>query len=718
MKKNMLRGLLSAFYLCFVVSASAQYEVRVQVLDSASIITVPGASVIAVGTNLGASTDGDGLATLRGVPAGEYVLQVASIGYITSETRITVPLADQPLRVRLRAESTQLHEMVVNATRTSSRIEDAPQKIEVLGAEDLLEEGSLKPGNVASLLGDISSVQVQQTSAVSSASVIRMQGLEGRHTLLLRDGMPAYGGLSGGFDILRIPPLDLQRIEVIKGPSSTFNGGGAIAGAINFVTKEPGDTLSGLVLLNRSTLTETNANAYISGPLGPVGYTLFAGAIDQQAVDVNGDGYSDVPEIRGYQVHPQLFFDVGERTHVRAGVWWQTEDRTGGDMQAIGRPADTARYFGFQQGERLAADVLLERTLSERATITMKGSLNDYQQHNADNFTSTDRQQGNEFAEAFWSNTTERRSWVFGAGYTGSRLQGEGPAQVLTTVGSYGQLALHRARWPEIQLGMRVDHNTTYGTQVLPAIAAMFHATETITLRGSAGSGYQLPDRSKGYGPVSSDATATMIADGSVAERSYGATAEWTWRKQLGEETALFVDQTFFGTLIAHPLFTQATGTDVVLGNADATRITRGIDNYVRLSLGATEVYLGYTFTLPEDVVDQQATTIMYTPLHRMATTLSHEFGEHWRAGVEAAWSGQQERGDGTRTRDQWFVAGMVGYFAGPWAFVLNGENITDTRQSNWEQVVFPPVSRPRFATLWAPLEGRAINLSVLWKFG
>ena len=156
----------------------------------------------------------------------------------------------------------------------------------------------------------------------------------------------------------------------------------------------------------------------------------------------------------------------------------------------------------------------------------------------------------------------------------------------------------------------------------------------------------------------------------------------------------------------------------MLLRNADATRLTRGIDNYVRLSHGSTEVYLGYTFTFPEDVVDDHATTIAYTPLHRIAMTLSHEFGEHWRAGVEAAWSGQQERGDGTRTRDQWFIAGMVGYNIGPWTFVLNGENITDTRQTNWEQVVFPPTSRPTFATLWAPLEGRVLNMSVLLKFG
>ena len=720
MRTPLLYGLLSVFPFCFVVDTHAQHDVRVQVLDSSAAMSLPGASVLLIGTAQGVSTDADGNATLRSVADGDHVLQVISIGYATREVRITVPLAAQPLIVRLQAESMRLREMNVSATRTNSRIEDAPQKIEVLGAEDLLEEGSLKPGNVASLLGDISSVQVQQTSAVSGASVIRMQGLEGRHTLLLRDGMPAYGGLSGGFDILRIPPLDLERIEVIKGPSSTFNGGGAIAGAINFVTKEPGDTLGGLLMLNRSTLQETNANAYVSGPLGKVKYTLFAGVVDQQAVDVNDDGYSDVAKVNGYNLHPQLFIPLGERTRVRTGVWWQTEDRVGGDMQALDRPADTARYFGFLRGDRLAADLLVERTLSDRASITAKGSVNDYRQSSWDNFTSVQREQTNRYAEVFWNQHTERRTWVLGANYVGSRLSGGGDKQSLETIGAFGQLALHRARWPEFDIGLRVDHNDTYGVRVLPALAALYNASKTITLRASAGSGYQLPDRSKAYGTVTSDATATRVAEDAVAETSYGATAEWTWKKRLGEETMVFVDQTYFHTVITDPLWTYTDNSGVFLSNSIATRRTLGLDNYVRVSHHTTEVYLGYTYTLPQDRrKGLEPRVIAYTPLHRVAMTLSQEFGEHWRAGVEAAWNGPQERGDGTRTRDQWFVAAMVGYHTGSWTFVLNGENVTDTRQTNWEQVVFlPNTSRPRFAPLWAPLEGRVVNLSVLWRFG
>ncbi|MBK6587226.1 MAG: TonB-dependent receptor plug domain-containing protein [Acidobacteria bacterium] len=83
-------------------------------------------------------------------------------------------------------------------------------------------------------------IQVQQTSATSNTQTVRIQGLDGRYTQILKDGFPAYGGFSGSLSLLEIPPLDLKQVEVIKGPSATLFGGDAIAGVVNFVTKDPG----------------------------------------------------------------------------------------------------------------------------------------------------------------------------------------------------------------------------------------------------------------------------------------------------------------------------------------------------------------------------------------------------------------------------------------------------------------------------------------------
>lgn len=714
-----LRLLILSLLVWAHQEALAQRTMQVLVVDSATAEPLIGAGLLVIGTGHAYSTDVDGRCTLQDLPDAPVHVKAVNTGYRTDTLLLPFPRPAEPFLIRMAATATELEEVTVSTTRTNSRIDDAPQKIEVLGEEELHEEGSLKPGNVASLIGDISSVQIQQTSASSGASTVRMQGLDGRYTLLLRDGMPAYGGLSGGFDLLRIPPLDLQRVELLKGPSSTFNGGGAIAGAINFVSKAPADSLGGLVLLNATSLHERNADVFVSGPLSKrVGFTLFGGSTFQEATDVDGDGYSDVPLARTYTVHPQVFLAPTSATQLRVGGLYQHDVRTGGDLLAVDAPQDTSRYFLRTVGERLGLDVQLDQTLSDRAKLVVKGSWNRYDQQDRTNLATEQRTQTNPYAEAYWSGHTARRTWVAGGSYSGSTLSGAGAAQDLGVAGVFGQLALHRARWPEIDLGFRADQPTD-GTDpfLLPSIAAMYKLSRTVSLRANAGSGYQLPDLSRNYGLVTEGGGATRVGDGIRPERSLGGTVEWTWKKPLSEHTLLFVDQTFFATSITDPLAVVADGGVYTLVNPGGTTLTRGVDNYIRLTHGSTELYAGYTYTLPERTIQQVTSVVPYTPQHRAAMTLGREFGDHWRAGIEASWSGPQERIEGGTTRDQLFLAAMAGYQRGAWTIVLNGENLSDTRQTRWEPVVSGTLSRPVFAPLWAPIDGRAINLSVLYRF-
>ena len=64
--------------------------------------------------------------------------------------------------------------------------------------------------NIQSTSVNMSSIFNKQTSLSSGNTNIRIQGLDGLYTQLLRDGFPLYGGFSSGLSILQIPPLDLQ----------------------------------------------------------------------------------------------------------------------------------------------------------------------------------------------------------------------------------------------------------------------------------------------------------------------------------------------------------------------------------------------------------------------------------------------------------------------------------------------------------------------------
>jgi outer membrane receptor for ferrienterochelin and colicins len=141
--------------------------------------------------------------------------------------------------------------------------------------EEIDEAASMEPGKVSHLLTHTTGIQVQTTSATSNGSVIRVQGLNGRYTQLLKDGFPMYGGFSGSLDIMQIPPLDLRQVEFIKGPASTLYGGGAIGGIVNLISKTPSSNET-LLHINYSSIGARDFNAFVSRQIGKFGFTNLA----------------------------------------------------------------------------------------------------------------------------------------------------------------------------------------------------------------------------------------------------------------------------------------------------------------------------------------------------------------------------------------------------------------------------------------------------------
>ena len=98
-----------------------------------------------------------------------------------------------------------LEEILVTSTRTRRSFENQPTRVEILGGEEIGEKANMKPGDIRMFLNESTGIYVQQTSATSFNSTIRIQGLDGKYTQLLRDGMPLYGGYSGGLSVANCP---------------------------------------------------------------------------------------------------------------------------------------------------------------------------------------------------------------------------------------------------------------------------------------------------------------------------------------------------------------------------------------------------------------------------------------------------------------------------------------------------------------------------------
>ena len=145
-------------------------------------------------------------------------------GFLPATVDVTVTGVHFPIVVDLTVQPGLEEEVIVVATtRTGRRLDDQPTRVEVLGREEIEEKMLMTPGDIVMMLNEMGGLRVQTTSPSLGAASVRVQGMKGRYTRFLSDGLPLFGQQVGGLGMLEIPPMDLGQVEVIKG-----NGLGAL----------------------------------------------------------------------------------------------------------------------------------------------------------------------------------------------------------------------------------------------------------------------------------------------------------------------------------------------------------------------------------------------------------------------------------------------------------------------------------------------------------
>lgn len=693
-------------------------------MDSLTKEALPGTSIIIKNSGLGGSTNAGGEIKFAKILDGTYEVKASLIGYREKISKIDIPL-DTLLVILLSREQTEIEELTVTALRTNARMEDSPLKVEVLGSEEMGEENSIKPGNITSLLGDISGIQIQQSSAVSANSNIRIQGLGGKYTQIMRDGLPLYEGFSGSFGILQVPPLDLKQLEIIKGSASTLYGGGAIGGIINLVSKEPGEKNEGSITLNQSTLTERNFNGFCSVKKNKRGATIFSGVTYQNAVDVNGDGFSDIPKIQSLVIHPRLFFYLTPKSTLAIGFSSTYEVRRGGDMAVLKDNPDSSRvFFEENKTDRNTGDVIFTHTSSNKNIFTAKGSGSFFDKDFLSNTYRFYGTQANGFGEISYLIPREKNDLVFGMNFWQTAFEKNNKDSSLIknfnyqTFGAFAQNTFKKNEKLFVEAGMRTDYHSRYGLFVLPRLAGLLKFNDHWYSRAGIGMGYITPS------PFAEQNTETdlrkiiPIPDSVKAEKSLGSNLEINYKAKIGEEAFIYINHAFFYTQINDPVIASTDTLGITKFHNEKKPVnSAGWDTYLRMTVDEFEIYFGYTYTMARQEYNSLQPYITLTPRNRAATIIAYEIEGKWRFAIEGSYTGFQYREDGTKTPEYFFMAAMIEKKFKYASLVLNGENILDARQTKTEQIMVGTSVNPSFKPLWGPIDGRVINLSLVLRF-
>lgn len=191
------------------------------------------ANVVVEETVLGDATDDGGRFGIAGVPDGQYVVSVSMMGYRTAEQRIGLgPGESVHLEFELERAPLEVSPVVVTASRREKNISDVPVSSNVVARGEIAKRDVVTPEEV---LRHVPGVTMTSTQASIRGSTGFVRGA-GSRILLLVDGAPALAGDTGDIKWDIIPTEQIERIEVVKGASSSLYGSSALGGVINLVT--------------------------------------------------------------------------------------------------------------------------------------------------------------------------------------------------------------------------------------------------------------------------------------------------------------------------------------------------------------------------------------------------------------------------------------------------------------------------------------------------
>ncbi|WP_344730114.1 TonB-dependent receptor [Corallibacter vietnamensis] len=707
--------------LCLSLKAQTS-DIQIKVITEADNEPLMGATVYFEALEKGAVTNFDGIAEFTEIPDGQHQIIISFLGFETFETTIQIP-SNTELVFKLKEGGNQLDAVVLQSTRSTRTVRKIPTRIEFIGAEELGEKAIMNPTNISMVLRESTGIQMQQTSLSSGSTNIRIQGLDGRYTQLLRDGFPLYGGFSSGLSILQIPPLDLQQFEIIKGSSSTLYGGGAIAGLVNMVSKTPDFEPALDIMLTQTQALGSTANVFYSKRNEKFGVSLYGSGHYQKAYDPEDDGFSNLPKTTSISFNPKLFYYPSDKTMLWFGLNGTYDDRIGGDITKIESGADGIhQYTEENNSKRLSSQFVYQTQLDSVSSLEFKNSVSFFDRNLTVPDFNFDGKQTNTFTEISYNTASENTDWIVGANLYTSNFDENDNAplqrdQKDVTFGAFANNIYDISDNWILETGLRADYNTDFGFFPLPRISLLYKNNSGFSSRIGGGLGYKIPDIFTEEAEYINFENVLAIDKSTVdAERSYGVNFDVNYQTRLSDEIGFSINQLFYVTAINDGLLLNSTDNGLFqFENAPDEIFSKGAETNIKFTYKDFRWFLNYA------LIDTKLNYLPGNPQkpltakHNAGSVLMYE-SEKWRIGYETFYTGKQFLSNGTETTDFVTMGLLVLRNFKLGSVFVNFENFTDRRQSRFSPLVLPPHDNPVFPEIYAPTDGFIFSVGLIIK--
>ncbi|MES1263246.1 MAG: TonB-dependent receptor [Peristeroidobacter soli] len=628
-------------------------------------------------------------------------------------------LVPSVVRAEDEEEDDDLASVVVTATRSGNIVGKEPLRVEVVPQEEIEENQTVQPGNLTTLLVELGGARMQSTSTGLGGTALQMRGMPGRHTLVLQDGLPLLGTQTDGFGLLQTPPLDLARVEVIKGVGSALYGASALGGVLNLASRTPDSEPE--ILLNRSSRGGTDAIGFASHEFQPGrGLTLTVSINDQSHEDVDDDAWADLASYRRYYLRPRFFWNEGDHS-VFATLGYVDEDRAGGSMPGKVL-ADGSTFEDAVSTRRIDGGLTTSASLSNGLKMATRwsGSVVDHNRtfgvdHVKDSLETA-------YGEGTVAGQVGSHAWLFGTAFQYERLTSDdapdaGYRYVVPAV--FAQDQYSPGDKVTLAASARLDHHNEFGTFFSPRFSVLWKPAEDWSLRGSVGSGFAAPTPL--LDEIESTSLARLLQSGDIEpERAESASLDLTWADEGWE-----ISGSVFGSRIRHTLTVERSVSQpdrYVPGNATSPSRVGGAELLVHfvdgpLHMIASSTYLDATEEDPSGGRQRAYRTPRWSA--ELATMLEDE--DRGRVGLEISYTGDQRLDDNPyrdSSREYVEVDALAEIKFGSLSIYFNAMDLADVRQSDFDPLlrVIPAPTGERVVNVWAPLVGRTFNFGFRMK--
>lgn len=388
-------------------------------------------------------------------------------------------------------EVEKLNDVVVTATRTKIKEEQVARSITVITAEDIERE---QPHSFLSMLNRVPGVNIKSDGPRAASSSISIRGMRGYHTKVMINGITIQdtSGTQTKAILSTISLDNIERVEIIRGASSTLYGSNAMGGVINIITKKGSiNGVSGEVGTEIGSYGYQKYNSAIRGVKGKFDYAVSTQWLSEDGISAKKDNSED-DSFRSSSTNVDVGYQITDQLKLSGFSRYTDSDEEYDNGYSTPKNRGSFHIIDLQLGTKLAAERLFGGIFDSSI------GFNYSKVRRADS-------EGSAFymgqtLETDWQNVlriNDRNRILFGMTYTEEKAKKDffgATSDRARTDSYYGQYEVEPIDNLFLTSGIRYTNHSEFGGDTTYSLSAAYLIKETGTkLKSSFATGYRAP---------------------------------------------------------------------------------------------------------------------------------------------------------------------------------------------------------------------------------